>query len=365
MKNLILIIPFALSLQLNAQIFKPQSTTGKTPPAGIDLIGHISDVKNVTIQQIIPGVPAYLWQHGCGPTAVGMVMGYYDTHGFPDLILGDASTQTTDVNSAIASTEHYNDYSAPEDYYPNLISDLSELPVGDEHPNNCIADYMYTSQSVYGNYYGWSWGSDIGPAWIDFIYNETVSYYGFSSSYYFTLFPFDSVVSNINRNHPFVVLVDTDGNGSTDHFVCVAGYKTDLGVNYYGCYDTWDNNIHWYEYRQMGTGINWGVYGANTFDISTSNSIDETVFNNNLNISAYPNPFSERINVQFTIVEDDSYKLFVTDITGKIVKRLKDEIMKVGKYNLEYSNLDLSNGCYFVCLESKKSKIAKKISLIK
>jgi len=32
----------------------------------------------------ISGVPAYLWRCGCAPTAAGMVLGYWDGHGYPN-----------------------------------------------------------------------------------------------------------------------------------------------------------------------------------------------------------------------------------------------------------------------------------------
>ena len=30
-------------------------------------------------------VPAYEWSYGCAPTAAAMLLGYWDTHGFPNL----------------------------------------------------------------------------------------------------------------------------------------------------------------------------------------------------------------------------------------------------------------------------------------
>ena len=53
----------------------------------------------------------------------------------------------------------------------------------------------------------------------------------------------------------------------TDHFVVGVGY--DDSAQEFGCYDTWDNNIHWYTWRGMGSGINYGVFGFNKFSIET------------------------------------------------------------------------------------------------
>jgi len=346
---------------LFAQNANEQSRTGKVPPAGIDVIGHVSDLKNVTSQQIIPGVPCYIWHHGCGPTSVGMVVGYYALNGFPALISGNASTQTSIVNTVIASTENYNDYCSPEDRYPNLLSDLSELPVGDEHTNNCIADFMKTSQSYLGNYYGWSWSSDIKPSWENYINYASVGYNGFCTSYYFGSFPWDSLVNNVNNNRPMVFLVDTDGDGVTDHFVCVNGYKTDLGTNYYGCYNTWDANQHWYAYEQIANGTLWGVSKCYTFKINYANGIDLNEQNNN-SLNYFPNPANNFIKISFNYLTTNTYKIVILNSLGKQVylnNNLYDGDLKINTYAI-------NDGLYFVQLfcnnnliESKKIIITK------
>jgi len=371
MNRVIFIGFWLLSFHLNAQLINHQSTTGPFPPKGVNTIGHISDGKNVTVQQVIAGVPTYLWHHGCAPTSVGMVLGYYDMHGFPNLIPGNSSTQTTDVNTAIASTENYNDYGSPEDSYPNLLPDLSEPPSGDEHINNCLADYMFTSQSHVSNYYGWSWSSDIGPAWLDYIYYDSdPNYTGTCTPYDFMSFPWDSLVHNVNNNHPMVFLVDTDGDGYTDHFVCVVGYKTDTGVNYYGCYDTWDTNLHWYQYLPIASGTAWGVYGSYTFGISDISRINEYNNDPSLSLSVFPNPFSESTQIIFSLKKENNIRLYISDASGKIIKMLQQGKLNAGEYNISWDASDenvhkLSKGSYYVCLQTSKNKTVKKLLYIK
>ena len=62
-----------------------QSTSGPFPPptAGprAPLSFALKDGQGSGASYTIPGVPAYKWRHGCGPTALGMVMGYYDIGG--------------------------------------------------------------------------------------------------------------------------------------------------------------------------------------------------------------------------------------------------------------------------------------------
>ncbi len=89
---------------------------------------------------VIPGVPAYKWRDGCGPTALGMVIGYYDGNGWPDLVPGDATSQTTEVSQSIAShgtleaPGNYEDYALPMDSSTaTVLADRSAAPAGDEH----------------------------------------------------------------------------------------------------------------------------------------------------------------------------------------------------------------------------------------
>jgi len=248
-----------------------QSTTGPTPPPGI-----IRNYRAASAAQVvIPGVPAYLWRHGCGPTALGMVIGYWDGHGCPDLVSGDASAQTPQVNAMIADDhgsavcnsaygDHYRDYSCPIDYSPNPIQpDKSSL--GGAHPSNCVADFMRTSWSGLNNYFGWSWFNDVEPAFTEYAGYINLSYGPVSTSYQFSQFPWSDYKREIDAGRPVVLLVDTDGNGGTDHFVTGIGY--DDATMQYGIYDTWDQNIHWFQWRQLGTGA-WGIYGLTLFEFS-------------------------------------------------------------------------------------------------
>lgn len=245
-----------------------QSTTGPEPPPGIDR-GLKEAVKS---QVIIPGVPSYIWHHGCGPTALGMVIGYWDTFGPDVLVPGDATSQTAAVNAMIAddsqypycggpASDHYQDYACPIDYSPNLMTDRSQT--GGAHADNCVADFMHTSRSANGNYYGWSWFDDVGPAFVQYAAMVDPNILPQVSNYYYSPSSWQTYKDEINANRPVVFLVDTDGDGNTDHFVTGIGY--DETTMEYGIYDTWDNAIHWYDWRSMGWDITWGIFGFTVF----------------------------------------------------------------------------------------------------
>lgn len=261
----------------------PWSTTGPEPPPGVDVGGSQPSSATATV---IPGVPTYIWQHGCGPTAAGMVIGYWDGQGYSGLVQGDASSQSANswVDEMIASegpASNYSDYCLPMDdtgTSPWILSDLSELPIGDEHADECLADYMNTSQSYWDLRYGWSYFSDVGSALEQ--YAESKFHTVLTTTYFYSAtvenlhmgstLDWDSFRAEIDAGRPLVFLVDTDASGGTDHFVTVVGYDEDVSGRYYGCYNTWDHSgPHWYEFEQMGWGQFWGVYGATSFRIES------------------------------------------------------------------------------------------------
>jgi hypothetical protein len=252
-----------------------QSTTGPAPPPGVE-VGGGQAASSATV--VIPGVPVYMWHQGCGPTAAGMVLGYWDGNGFGNLVPGSAATQTAAVNDMIGTqgpSSNYTDYCLPLDYSyvdPSPLPDLSEPPVGDEHADNCVADFMFTSQSASSNYWGWSWFTDVGPAvenyvsWLGQGYVATSTNHNWWNTLNWTL-----LQNEVDAGRPMVFLVDTDGDNKTDHFVTVVGYDTASGGQKYGCLDTWGTTVRWENFLQMGSGVSWGVYGATTFQMDVSN----------------------------------------------------------------------------------------------
>ena len=255
-----------------------QSTSGPKPGPGV-VCPPLSNSKSAVV---ITGVPPYLWRHGCGPTAVGMVVGYWDGVGFDDLIPGPAATQTDAVNQAIASggnhtylragggEGHYEDYASPEDSYPDLQEDGIWQMGRPPHPDNCLADFMQTSRSDARNFYGWSWSSDIIPAFNSYVLLQSPCYAPAVGQYYYgSTLTFDVVKQEIDAGRPMVFLVDSDGNGGTDHFVTVIGYN-DGPPQTYIYYDTWNLKEHETEFHGLaGPPVNdpWGVWAGWSFSI--------------------------------------------------------------------------------------------------
>jgi hypothetical protein len=259
-----LIIAAMLPHGVNAQ----QSTTGPTPPPGIDP-GLRSPSRS---QHLIYGVPPYLWRHGCGPTALGMVMGFWDANGYPTLVPGEAASQTPAVDAMIADDQgepdcgstqfnHYRDYACPIDEAPGpLLADRSQT--GGAHADNCVADFMRTSRSAQYNYYGWSWFDDVRPSFLNYVNYTVPTTSPSSQNLLYDESAWDIYKNEIDHRRPVVLLVDSDGDAGTDHFVTGIGYDDATGE--YAIYNTWDSGIHWYAWRPLTHGGAWGIFGITT-----------------------------------------------------------------------------------------------------
>ena len=114
------------------------TTTGPVPPKSVRPASGARRAVAAAGETVL-GVPVYIWRDGCAPTSAGMVIGYWDEHGYPDLVPGSAGTETEETRQMIAShgtvsePGHYEDYALPEEGDGGILPDRSELPAGDEH----------------------------------------------------------------------------------------------------------------------------------------------------------------------------------------------------------------------------------------
>ncbi|MBG0786701.1 MAG: fibronectin type III domain-containing protein [Anaerolineaceae bacterium] len=305
-----------------------QSKSGPTPPAEVIErdIQTAQTQRDVSITETVLSVPAYLWRHGCGPTALGMVIGFYDQNGFGDLVPGDASSQTTAVSQMIASggssgspnppglEGHFEDYASPVDSYPTLQTDAYITAGRSPHPSDSLADFMDTSKSTRSNYYGWSWSSDMGPAFQDYVslinsaYQTSYQLYRTSTN----AMTASVLINEINANRPMVFLVDSDGNGGTDHFITIIGYRYAPNLQY-AAWDTWSNStIRWEDFNGMQAGVPWGIWGGWSFEIESFTPSAP------INVSATDGLLQNRIRISWDAVPNaDNYEVYrCTDDTS-------------------------------------------------
>ena len=194
---------------------------------------------------LLSDVPAYNWYHGCGPTAAASVLGYWDLHGYVSLFDASGSDVflTTNVQDQISSPEHNAKYDpTPDD--PGLP----------DPSDTSIADWFRTSEDPLD--YGWSYLS-----YSDDAFSRYANYRGYTLNSWYEpygddWFAWSDLTGEIDAGRPLMFLVDSDGDGGTDHFVPVFGYEDRIGAGqWYACYTTWSEfeTVEWYQFRGMNS----------------------------------------------------------------------------------------------------------------
>lgn len=224
---------------------------------------------------ILSDVPDYEWWYGCSPTAAGMLIGYYDIHGYQGLRYdnlvpgGEAELSTFpstegeweyNAQYAIASPEHVNDF------YIKGNGESGDDALPPYHEFNCLADFMGTSQDSAGNPNGattFYFSQDGSPLYVADIYRldlqnssglygiwEYIDYRGYGThdpandytmfnqyvdTYVSGGFSFADFVSEIDSGRP--VIIHLDG-----HSMLGYGYDTEEKLIY--VHDTWDPGPH-------------------------------------------------------------------------------------------------------------------------
>jgi len=159
---------------------------------------------------------------GCGPTAGGMVIGYWDAHGYDDLITG--SNSWTDnraaVEAMIGSQGYYEDYWGTDADPP-------------QHADDCVADFMGTSRDPKGN--GQTAETNLHYGLVEYArargYASADGWYSPQGGLW------NHFVAEIDAGRPMVFAVDTGGDGYANHCVTVIGYDDTAGAERYYYYD--------------------------------------------------------------------------------------------------------------------------------
>lgn len=139
-----------------------------------------------------------------------------------------------------------------------------------------------------------------------------------------------------------------------------------------------------YEYKWLATGKQIPVLKVDATDIAgtiTVNNVEyqDTIIpgvpqlgianymDNNFNSIVYPNPFTDNTTLQYTLTAKSQVKISITDIVGKTIATVTDESQNAGTYQkqMNVSELNLSQGVYFVILQTISGKAVHRIVVSK
>jgi len=159
----------------------------------------------------ISGVPAYILRCGCAPTAAGMVLMYWDGHGYPNF---------------------------PDDHNDTI----DELGVA-----------MHTGVPPRPD--GWTYISDVAPGIDEVCDNHNYSHFVAQTE----SISWNGLKDEVDASRPFVLIMLQGGIGSGhsqpygNHAVTGLGYS-DYDEDYVFIHDTWDEHTHTILYDNWGSG---------------------------------------------------------------------------------------------------------------
>ncbi|MFH2096775.1 MAG: T9SS type A sorting domain-containing protein [Bacteroidota bacterium] len=151
---------------------------------------------------------------------------------------------------------------------------------------------------------------------------DTSGYYGFGA---------------VGTGNDYKLLVDIPG------LPLISTYS---GINITAADTLW-NNLNFYVDTSSG---NEGIYVDAT-------GINETVFQ--VYFNAYPNPFGENLNIEYSIAETAEVELQVYDISGKLMETIISKKQEAGEYRYTFAKED--NGIYIVKLRINNTSVIRKV----
>jgi hypothetical protein len=82
-------------------------------------------------------------------------------------------------------------------------------------------------------------------------------------------------------------------------------------------------------------------------------------------VKVYPNPANNFTKVEFNLKEDQQLKVQLIDISGRVVKTVKDEKASKGYHFVEINTSDVSSGMYIIRMETGQAIANYRLSVIK
>jgi flagellar hook assembly protein FlgD len=124
--------------------------------------------------------------------------------------------------------------------------------------------------------------------------------------------------------------------------------------------------VHWLfiEFKQSNVGINQTIdMGLIISGITTNNSEKD------FNLSIFPNPASEQINLNFSLTDNAFLQIRILDVNGRLLKTIHSGKLTKGNHNLimdlkNADNIQLVPGTYFIQMISESNSIVKKIMVL-
>lgn len=123
-------------------------------------------------------------------------------------------------------------------------------------------------------------------------------------------------------------------------------------------YSIWVSNAWKNDTRSL---YNWSTYTANS---------DNTIIPQVFSLNAYPNPFNPLTTISYKLEKASSVSIKIYNLKGEAIRTVLTTSQAKGNHNTEWDGTDdwgknVSNGVYYIKLESDNKTAIRKVTLIK
>ncbi len=335
-------MPFSTICPCPSQNLTPQSKY----QGGCVLTDPITYLSTVSVQTDNPSI-SYMWFESLSGMATSISVIANSGPGLPWI----ATFNFTTIGGGICPTpECHNFYfsSTPTDPRPNEATRLLICPCGAQTPPN--TNYMPGCLSLDASYWATvtvETNNGITPnyMWFEGMSGMAVQ---FGPAVPNPLWP------GTPGELPFIVSFDfaTIGGGISPTMIC---------HNYYFSSTPIDPRptVASLICPCQGEG-NPGQRSSNTVSGNANINLENL---NNVNI--YPNPANGNVTVTFNLMNQSDIQIDITDQIGRTIKILASQRMQSGKQKINFNTYDLTDGIYFIRIQSDKQTMNNKLTVIK
>jgi hypothetical protein len=102
------------------------------------------------------------------------------------------------------------------------------------------------------------------------------------------------------------------------------------------------------------------AYNSNVMNATTANPLNPL---SNINLSVYPNPYTDKVKIEFTTTERCQINLSIYDMSGKMVKEIENSTLNSGPKHYEFSakSIGLTSGAYILKLKVGQIEETRKL----
>jgi len=188
-------------------------------------------------------------------------------------------------------------------------------------------------------------------AYERFAYEDAMLIYDSDTSFY------THMKNNMKEGIP-VHLALLSSTGSGGHNVVTDGYNTD---DYYHLNFGWGGSYNGWYLLPDEIPYNLTIVEGAIMDIGVTHvGLSESLENNIIEFTIYPNPTHGPLNIHLKLEETTCVNIELCDMNGRLIKKLHSGLLETGNNQIQY-NTNLKAGIYLLSVSTENTIMVKKI----